>query len=267
MKVKEIQCKSALRPSKIQNHVINPYFGCQHGCKYCYAKIYTFGHEKEEWGTFVDVRINLIDKLKKQLKKIKQGSIWFSSICDPYQPIESRYKLTQKCLKVLLNWGDSVCIQTKSDLVLRDLDLLKKLKDVEIGFTITILDDDLAKVWEPGASLPSKRLRALEELKQKGIKTYIFFGPILPYFSDSEDKILEAFKKFNQVGVNEVLVDKIRHLQDKVGRELREFVLEKYGKGIWSHFEHAQGLEYQEKLRLKIEHVLRYFDIKYKLLF
>lgn len=271
MKVKEIQCKSALSKSKIpgQGYVINPYFGCQHNCQYCYAKLYTFGHEKEKWGSFVDARVNLVEKLKEQLKKIKQGEIWFSSICDPYQPVERKYKLTRKCLKSLLDWKGSVCIQTKSDLILRDLDLLKKLEDVEVGFTITTIDDDLVRIWEPQASLPLKRLEALKKLKQEGIKTYIFFGPILPYFSDSEEKILEAFKKFSQVGVDEVLVDQMRHFQDKVGRELKEFVLKKYGSKIWLFFEKARNREYSDDLRKKIETCYKKerFNFRLKFLF
>ncbi|RLC65761.1 MAG: radical SAM protein, partial [Chloroflexi bacterium] len=102
------------------------------------------GH-KEPWGEFVDVKINAPELLKKQLERAKKGIVWISSVCDPYQSLEAKYKLTRRCLKELLMKQFPVNIQTKSKLVLRDLDLLLQFEEIEVGFTITTDDERIAK--------------------------------------------------------------------------------------------------------------------------
>jgi DNA repair photolyase len=181
MNVKEIQSKTILSASRIYNYVINPYVGCQHACYYCYARfIKRFSGHKEPWGKFVDIKINAADLLQVEIKKKKCASVWISGLCDPYQPLEAKYKLTRKCLEILASNNWPVVIQTRSSLVLRDMDILKGAKDFEVGLTITTADDEIRKLFEPDAPPVKERLRTLDELHRSGIRTYAMVAPILP---------------------------------------------------------------------------------------
>src|SRR5512136_96683 len=123
--VREIQAKTILSVSKIYPYVINPYTGCQHGCSYCYARFMkrVTGH-REPWGEFVDVKVNAADLLAVEVKKKRPATVWISGVCDPYQPLEARYQLTRQCLQILARVGWPVAVQTRSPLVLRDIDVL-----------------------------------------------------------------------------------------------------------------------------------------------
>ena len=182
LKVKEVKAKSILNKSKIHDYCLNPYTGCEHNCTYCYARLFMrrYSGHKEQWGEFVDVKINAPELLKKQLERAKKGIVWISSVCDPYQSLEAKYKLTRQCLKELLKKQFPVNIQTKSKLVLRDLDLFLQFEEIEVGFTIATDDERIAKLFESGASSVKERLNALEKIHSKGIKTFAFVGPLLP---------------------------------------------------------------------------------------
>lgn len=182
LKVKEILAKSVLNTSKIFDYCVNPYTGCQIACPYCYARLFMrrySGHE-EAWGDFVDIKINAPEVLKKQLVRAKRGTVWVSSVCDPYQPLEKKYRLTRQCLAELLEKQFPLNLQTKSTLVLRDLDLLTGFKEAEVGFTITTENEEMAKLFEPKASSVDDRIEALGKIRSRGIKTFAFIGPILP---------------------------------------------------------------------------------------
>ena len=137
------------------------------------------GH-KEPWGDFVDVKINALDLLNKEIKKKQKGTVWVSGVCDPYQPLEAKYKLSRKCLDILVQKDWPVAIQTRSPLVLRDMDIFKKSKKIEVGLSITTSNDEIRKVFEPNAPSIMERLRTIESLHQNGIETYVMIAPILP---------------------------------------------------------------------------------------
>ena len=137
------------------------------------------GH-KEKWGEFVDIRVNAPELLVKEIKKKPMGRVWVSGVCDPYQPAENRYRLTARCLETLLEHQWPVTIQTKSSLVLRDIEILEKFKDIEVGFSITTADEKIREIFEPGASSIKERIRALDVLHSRGIKTFAMIAPILP---------------------------------------------------------------------------------------
>jgi DNA repair photolyase len=183
MIVKEVHAKSILSKSGIPgaDYCINAYVGCSHACIYCYAtfmKKYT-GHT-EQWGTFVDVKVNAAELLRKQLRKAHRGHVMVSSVTDAYQPIEVKYRLTRQCLEILLEHNFPVGILTKSPLVLRDLDIIKKFDEIEVGITITTDDEKMRKIFEPGAPPIEARINTLRKLKEQGVKTYVFVGPMLP---------------------------------------------------------------------------------------
>jgi len=181
MKIKEIQAKNILSKSKVYDWTINPYVGCQHGCIYCYAKFMKrFSGHKENWGEFVDVKMNAPELLSQEIKKKKKGRVWVSGVCDPYQPLEKKYELTKKCLEILQRNNWPVTIQTKSPLVLRDLELLKKFQEIEVGFTITTDDEEIRKIFELRTAPINERIKTLDKLHQEGIKTYAMIAPLLP---------------------------------------------------------------------------------------
>ncbi len=173
--------KTILSVSKVYPYVINPYTGCQHGCSYCYARFMkrVTGH-REPWGEFVDVKINAADLLRVEIKKKKRGRVWISGVCDPYQPLEAQYKLTRQCLEILAQHTWPVVIQTRSPLVLRDIDIIKDAQDFEVGFSVTTADDRIRKLFEPHAPPINDRIEALDELHKAGIRTYAMIAPMLP---------------------------------------------------------------------------------------
>ena len=243
MIVREITCKSILTRSGISSvdYALNPYVGCQHACVYCYAvfmKRFT-GH-REEWGEFVDVRVNAPEVLARQLKRAQPGNVSLCTVTDAYQPLERQHGLARACLQVLAPHPDfPTTVLTKSALVLRDLDVLREMKDVEVAFTITTLDDAVRRVLEPGASPVQQRIDALARLHEAGIRTWVFFGPALPVFSDTEEAVDAFFAAMAEVGAGHVLVDTLNlkgNLWGRLERVLQEHypeVLDEY-RLIWN---------------------------------
>ncbi len=213
VKIEEITAKNILSKSKVFEYSLNPYIGCQHNCRYCYAKfIKKFTAHSEEWGDFVDAKINAPELLLTEIKKKKVGSIWLSGICDPYQPIEEKYRLTRNCLEILIEHVWPVTIQTKSPLILRDLDLLKDSEKVEVCFTITTADERIRKIFEPNAPPIEERINALHKLHKEGIKTHVMIAPLL---LGAENLVKELKGK-----VDYVIIDKMNyHYADWVYRK------------------------------------------------
>lgn len=186
MDVQEITIRSALVRSRIPGveFVINPYLGCGHGCRYCYAVFmtkYSRHHAGAAWGSFVEAKTNIAAVLRDELRrKRKTATAMLSSVCDPYQPAERRYKLTRACLEALrdADWG--IEILTRSPLVLRDLDLLRTSPRVSVGFSIPTDDDGVRRVTEPNAPPIGSRIETLRRLKQAGMSTWAFIAPMLP---------------------------------------------------------------------------------------
>lgn len=181
MIIKEIYAKTILSKSKVSDYTINPFVGCEHGCTYCYARFMKrFTGHKEPWSTFVDAKINAATLLKNEIGKKQPGRVWISGVCDPYQPIEEKYRLTRMCLEILSKHNWPVTIQTKSPLVLRDLDLLKKFSDIDVGLTVTTADENIREIFEPKATFIKERIEALEKLHSAGLKVYTMIAPLLP---------------------------------------------------------------------------------------
>ncbi|MEE8167578.1 MAG: radical SAM protein [Candidatus Hydrothermarchaeales archaeon] len=208
MILKEVRCKTALSPSGLYDYALNPYRGCEHACIYCYAP--SILRETRKWGNFVDVKVNISQVLKKELRRKKRGVVGIPTVTDAYQPVERRYELTRKCLGELLKHDFPICIQTKSSLVLRDIDLIKRFSQKEVGFTITTIDDSARKKYEPRASPVEERLSALEELTEEGIDTWVFLGPIMPYITNQGNDLENLIESIARVGVKTLLVDKMR---------------------------------------------------------
>jgi DNA repair photolyase len=207
MKTTEITCKYAISPSRLPgyDYALNPYRGCGHGCAYCYAPDVL--RETREWGTFVDVKRNLPTILSKEVKKKEHGVVGIGTVTDGYQPVEKKYEVTRFSLEQLVKEDFPICIQTKSDLVLRDQDLISQFSDSEVGFTVAFLNESTRKLFEPSASSIDRRLSALRTLSDGGVKTWAFIGPILPHVS--LDELLALAGRISDTGVDHVLVDKL----------------------------------------------------------
>ncbi len=181
MIIREILAKSVLSKSQVYDYALNPYVGCSHGCRYCYAAFMKrFTGHKGKWGEFVDVKINAPEVLAREIRKKRMGRVWISGVCDPYQPVEKEYRLTRRCIEILLENSWPVTIQTKSSLVLRDIEILEKGKDVEVGFSITTADEKIRQLFEPGAAPIQERISALDTLHSRKIRTFAMIAPLLP---------------------------------------------------------------------------------------
>jgi DNA repair photolyase len=181
MIIREVYARSILSKSQVLDYVVNPYIGCEHSCVYCYARFMRrFTGHREPWGEFVDVKINAPALLKHEIVKKPPGRVWVSGVCDPYQPLESKHRLTRKCLEILVEFGWPITVQTKSPLVLRDVDLLRRSDRIEVGLSVTSADEQIRKLFEPGAPSIGDRIEALEELHLAGARTYGMIAPMLP---------------------------------------------------------------------------------------
>ncbi|MBN2201242.1 radical SAM protein [bacterium] len=183
--VHEIQCKTLLNKSGIPgiDYSVNPYTGCLHACSYCYAGFMArYTAHGMAWGTFCDPKINAAGVLEKEIRKRPPGLVSLSTVTDPYQAAESKYGLTRAILGRLADSDFTVSILTKSGLVLRDCDILKRFgkNRIEVGFSINTADETVRMAFEPGAPPVSDRLDALRLLHNAGIATWVFIAPVLP---------------------------------------------------------------------------------------
>lgn len=208
---RETSCKTALSASGLPglDYTLNPYMGCGHGCIYCYAPSTLRYGGPDQWGTFVNVKADIPRVLEKELRTKKRGIVGLSTVTDPYQPAEEKFRVTRHCLEVLLAKDFPVCVQTKSDLVLRDIDLLRDLSEKEAGFTVTTLDERISAIIEPGASMPSGRLKALRTLANEGIPVWAFVGPMIPGVLD-KGRLAELLQAVKDAGASHVMLDRLR---------------------------------------------------------
>ncbi|MFO7793263.1 MAG: radical SAM protein [Candidatus Saliniplasma sp.] len=244
--IREVSCKTALSDSGLESdYALNPYTGCSHGCKYCYAPFVT--KEKREWGSFVDVKRNIPKILADELDRKEKGIVRIGSVTDPYQEIEKDYQLTRMCLEQLKKKEFPIIVQTKSDLVTRDIDIYEDM-DVDIGLTITSIGDDFREIFEPNAPTIEKRFEALRKLVEAGLNTWVFIGPLVPYKNDDADRLMQLAEKLQKMGVSEIYIDKLNmregiwpNLQEILDEQLlKEF--EKIFKGNEDYFQDRKNI-------------------------
>ena len=192
MQIREVEVKSVMTKSNlpVSDFSVNPYVGCAHACKYCYASFMKrFTNHPEPWGEFVDV------KYWPEIKnpgKYAGKEAFFGSVTDCYQPCEARYGRTRALLEQLQGSGISISIATKSDLVLRDLDLIRTFPGARVSFSINTLDEDFRREMDRGVSI-ERRLAAMMECYDAGVQTTCFISPIFPGITDVTE-IMDAAK-------------------------------------------------------------------------
>jgi DNA repair photolyase len=226
---REIVSRTVLTRTGIPGYdwCLNPYVGCEHGCSYCYASFMKrFTGHLEPWGRFVDAKANAPEALRRQLRRIRGGSVLVGTVTDPYQPLERRYRLTRGCLEALAEGAFEVGVLTRSPLCLRDVDVFRRFGErISVGLSITTDDDRVRKLFEPHAPPIGARVEALRALRREGIRTYAFAGPLLP---------MEPARYVDLLGdaADEVLVDRMNY-SGKVVSIYRREKLERYLEDGW----------------------------------
>ena len=268
-KIKEIEAKSIIGTTQVPSadYVINPYTGCQFACMYCFASFMGrfVGETNNNWGNYVYVKTNAIElmenDIQRLLKKNPHPKIAMSTVTDPYQGVEKKYRLTRGILEVFAknDYQGRVGILTKSPMILDDLELLKRIPNLEVGMSITTTDDNLSRFLEVKAPLASARLRTLKKLNDAGIKTYVFVGPFLPHMKLKPELIDKLFSEIKAAGTNDVKIEYLnlpKYVRPKMNKLLKEETQE-----IQEVYSTSQLKKYREE----IEPILRGNLLKHNL--
>ena len=210
---------------------MNIYRGCTHGCIYCdsRSRCYQFTHQFED----IEVKQNAPELLEKTLKSKRQKCmIGTGSMSDPYMHCEETLRLTRRCLEIILKYGFGVAIQTKSDRILQDIDLLDEINHSArcvVQMTLTTYDDDLCSIIEPNVCNTKRRIEVLEKMREREIQTVVWLTPILPFINDTEENITALLKECIRVGVKGIICF-------DMGLTLREGDREYYYAALDRHF-------------------------------
>ena len=252
MNVRKIKAKSILRKYKkidswfVSRYGMNLYRGCIHNCVYCDGRTEKY-NVLGEFGCDIDVKINAIEILNKELNPRnkrnplrKEYIMLGGGVGDSYQPVEKEYKLTRKSLDLLYNYNFPVSILTKSTLVKRDIEIIKKINKKNraiVSFSFSSADDKISKIFEPGVPPPSKRLEVMRLFKTNNIATGMFLMPVIPFITDKPDIIKDTIEKAKDVGVDFIIFS---GMTLKEGRQNKYFldVLKKVYPDLITEYHH-----------------------------
>src|SRR5437764_2904190 len=227
---REVEAKSALNAVKGMpfDWSLNPYVGCPHACRYCFARAYNARYRDRDVGDAfdknVEIKSNFVERLRVDLGRNPQGSVAIGTATDPYQPIEGKYQLTRRCLEALVDHPMPTSIVTKGPLVVRDIDVLQKLDEkteVTVYFSVPCVDEEVVRKTDPGTAPPRQRLRALSMLREAGLDAAVLCMPVLPGISDSEESLDRAARAASEAGATA-----FRHRPLKIDGEIREYYFE-----------------------------------------
>ena len=221
MIVREIEVKDVITKSNLPvcDYSLNPYVGCEHGCKYCYAcfmKRFT-GHE-EPWGAFIDVKFW---KPISHPEKYAGKEIFIGSVTDPYQPCEEKYGRTRAVLEQLKDSGAKLSIATKSDLALRDLDLIKTFPDARVSWSVNTLDENFHSDIDNAVSI-ERRLAAMKAFHDAGVRTTYFISPIFPEITDVKAIVERAKDRCNLIWLENL------NLRGNFKAQIMAYIAEQY---------------------------------------
>jgi DNA repair photolyase len=294
--VNEIQVKSILNKHKkrgdwfLDDYSVNPLESCSFSCIYCYIRGSKYGKNTAKT---LAVKVNASELLEKQLsirtKKGECGIIALSSSTEPYMQIEEKLRLTRKLLEIIMKYKFPVHVLTRSRLVLRDLDLLKEIdktailpddlktklkRGVIISLSISTLDERLAKILEPGAPAPKDRLEVVQKCKEEGFLVGVDYIPVLPFLSDSEEKLDDMIRTAKEYGADFVLVGALTLFGNKPAdcKTLYYKFLEKYYPELVPKYKDLFGIsfqpsrEYQKELEEKSKRLCEKYGIKNRII-
>lgn len=273
MIVKEIECKSAI--NKISNSRLpysldlNIYRGCSHKCSYCYALYSNSYLGSTDFFNEIFVKKNILEVLEKELRKKKDDKIInMGSVTDAYQPLEEKYGLMREVLKLMIKYNQPIIISTKSDLILRDIDLIEKLSKktyVNIASTITVMDERIRKLIEPYSKSSIQRINMLKEIGKTNANTAIHMMPIIPYITDSIENIDKIFYLRKQINVDYILTGPL-NLRGQTRSYFLNFIRKNFSeeyKKIEKLYESSSTLnkEYLTNLNKKIYFIRKKYNI------
>src|SRR5207245_6225246 len=204
---------------------LNTALGCAHKCRYCYARAYHARYHERDVGigfdSQVDLKINIVERLRAELRRRPEGELAIGTATDPYQPIEGKYRLTRRCLEALVEYPMPTSIVTKGPLVVRDIDVLKKLDektDLTVYFSVPCVDEEIVRKTDPGTAPPRQRLRALRMLREAGIDAAVLCMPVLPGLTDSEESLDAAAR-----AASEAAATRSRPRPLKIDAEIQDY--------------------------------------------
>ena len=268
--IKETVSKNIITKSKLPatDYVINNYVGCNHGCIYCYAEFMKrFTNHTEKWGEFLDVKKFNEEKFVKYLKKINSDKkILMSSVTDPYNPYEIKYKSTRNILKLFIQANNEhihLEILTKSLLIFRDIDLLKKIKNITVGISLNTLNDNLRRQIEPCAGSIKSRIEILKKLKGENIPVYLFISPIFPMLTQLEEIIATCKDTVDFIYFENL------NLRGRYKKTILDFISKNFPEysQLYQDIYTKNKKEYWYLLMEDINRLCEIYDIKYKTFF
>ena len=268
--IKETVSKNIITKSKLPatDYVINNYVGCNHGCIYCYAEFMKrFTNHTEKWGEFLDVKKFNEEKFVKYLKKINSDKkILMSSVTDPYNPYEIKYKSTRNILKLFIQANNEhihLEILTKSLLIFRDIDLLKKIKNITVGISLNTLNDNLRRQIEPCAGSIKSRIEILKKLKGENIPVYLFVSPIFPMLTKLEEIIATCKDTVDFIYFENL------NLRGRYKKIILNFISKNFPEynQLYHDIYTKNKKEYWYLLMEDINRLCKIYDIKYKTFF
>lgn len=270
--INEISCERLLSSTSIEiaDYVINPYRGCSYGCVYCYArKNKAFAKHDKKWGSFVDVKVNALEVLLMELESHHPKKVLIGSITESYQPAEKKYEITRAILAELASREIPVTILTKSNLIVRDIDILKKVQDNKICFTVNTLNEKDKLVFEPASSSIKARIKAVKDLSENSINAYVHVGPVFPFITDFEGLMHEfcgvtdelVFESYNmQVSQEQEIYGAVKNgFPDKYEAFCEIFSSEEKYNAYWENLESEI-----RKLNKQYNYKLSFFFRPYK---
>ena len=229
-----------------QKNGMNIYRGCTHGCIYCDSRsmCYNMAHAFED----IEVKINAPELLEKALRsKRKKCMIGTGAMSDPYMPLESELMLTRKCLELIDKYQFGAAVQTKSDLILRDAELLSSINEQSkavVQMTLTTYDDDLCRIVEPNVCVTSKRFEVLTEMKKRNIPTIVWLSPFLPYINDDERNLMGLLEYCAEANVRGVICYDIGVTLRDGNREYFYSALDRHFPGLSERYRKEYGNSY-----------------------
>ena len=226
---------------------MNIYRGCVHGCIYCdsRSRCYGFSHPFED----IEVKQNAPELLERALRaKRQRGIIGTGSMSDPYLPCEEQLGLTRKCLEIILRYGFGAAVLTKSDRILRDIDLLDEINRSSkcvVQMTLTTYDDALCKILEPHVCNTKRRIQVLEQMGERGIPTVVWLCPILPYLNDTEENLRAILDECVRIGVKGIVCFGMGLTLREGSREYFYAALDRHFPGLKSRYIRQYGNAYE----------------------
>lgn len=260
MIIKEIKVKNYLTKSNLPgiDFTINPYIGCSHKCRYCYASFMKkITNHSENWGNFIDIKLT---EEEVDLKKIQNKTIFLSSVTDPYLSFEKEYLITRSILEEIKNSNCKLIITTKSSLILRDLDILKQIKNLTVCISINTIDERFKNDMDKASSI-KERIKTLKILYENNISTVAFISPIFPYITDIKD-IIESVKDYVDFCWFENLKLRGEYKKD-ILNYIKDNYKELYPKYLDIYFN--ENMSYFKNLSLVIKDICSKYNIKYEI--